>query len=302
MTDVGQPASMCPPSVATTPRILTIIFGVVAVLLAVANWLLTFLWTDRYIGTDVSSSPHVYGLHWDDTQVKLWNYHPFFMVSGLASFNILGILSYRLLPLPKLIGKAIHAFLLTLSVSLACCALYAVVENHDTNDMLHVNTAHSWAGVAVLTGFFLQWLLGAVFAIPAIPDGVKSSALPFHVLLGVFTLIGGAACIISGLSEKTAYMGACRRTDSYTDLSTECRLIMSLALTVIFGIAATIAALLVPAIWAERGKVGPGGPASANQYGSFSANSTDSSPEEKSGLLEGERPPPPLEDASDDAA
>eukprot|EP00656_Telonema_subtile_P005486 TRINITY_DN12493_c0_g1_i9.p1 TRINITY_DN12493_c0_g1~~TRINITY_DN12493_c0_g1_i9.p1 ORF type:complete len:277 (+),score=58.75 TRINITY_DN12493_c0_g1_i9:743-1573(+) len=228
-------------------------FGALAMVLAVVQFALVFAWMDSYLGTDKNSSPPKYGLDWDDTGGQLFNYHPLFMVTGMASLNIIGVLVYRLSPLEKQANKALHGITLTACLCLLISGLYAVVANHDELGFGHVASAHSWAGITVFGCFCLQWLIGAVcFLVPSIPEDIKALAVPLHVLLGLFTLFGAGVCVISGVAEKIAFMGACTSDTEYVHMSTECRIANSLSLTTVFCIFSAIVALVVDALMAER--------------------------------------------------
>merc|ERR1712086_942021 len=248
--------------------------GAIAICLSLTSLILVYLWMDDYLGTDQHMDPHKYGLEWDDTEGKLWNYHPLLMVTGFISVNVIGVLLYRLGGIDseparsngahddvnepteaavtdsgtrKTLLKILHVVFQSTALLLASLGLYAVFENHDAVGSENLYMAHSWVGMTTCIAFCLQWVMGILFfAIPADVGGFSGQAraifMPSHVILGVFTMLGASAATVSGISEKIAYLGACADDDQ---MSAECRIANSLALTAIFAVLAALAALML---------------------------------------------------------
>ena len=81
--------------------------GILAMGAGTASFVQVYIWIDQYLGTDQESNSRKYGFDWNDHSGKLWNYHPVFMVAGMAWLNIVGVVVYRISPLDKLLNKGV---------------------------------------------------------------------------------------------------------------------------------------------------------------------------------------------------
>merc|ERR1711924_336200 len=111
--------------------------------------------------------------------------------------------------------------------------------------------AHSYTGLSAFLAICLQWIMGfAMFLLPesncvSLPESARRAWMPFHIILGISTLMLSASAVVSGIAEDEAFVYGCTNTGSYMQMSTECHLVDSLALTVNFAVMATLAALLL---------------------------------------------------------
>merc|ERR1711924_150397 len=86
-----------------------------------------------------------------------------------------------------------------------------------------------------------QWIMGfAMFLLPesncvSLPESARRAWMPFHIILGISTLMLSASAVVSGIAEDEAFVYGCTNTGSYMQMSTECHLVDSLALTVNFA-------------------------------------------------------------------
>ncbi|XP_051820166.1 lysosomal membrane ascorbate-dependent ferrireductase CYB561A3 [Antechinus flavipes] len=165
------------------------------------------------------------GLAWDNSS-RMFNWHPVLMVAGMVVVYGAASLVYRLPQSwvgPKLPWKVLHAALHLAAFTLAVLGLVAVFRFHQHNQIAHLYSLHSWLGIAAVTLFAGQWLLGfSVFLLPWASQGLRSLLKPAHVFFGATILTLSMASVLSGINEKL-FFSLKNVTAPYSSLPPEAR-------------------------------------------------------------------------------
>ncbi|KAF6775579.1 hypothetical protein AHF37_05104 [Paragonimus kellicotti] len=171
---------------------------IISQVLGVFCVILTGIWLGAYWG----------GFSWTD--VRIFNYHPLFMVLGLVFLYGDAILVYRVFrTYRKLPIKVLHAVLHILAFLFAILGVKAVFEMHKMANFPDLYSLHSWIGIVVVVLFAIQWLAGLVaFLVPQMPQRNRACYLPVHVSFGslLYLLIIGTC--VSGITQKNIFSKA----------------------------------------------------------------------------------------------
>jgi hypothetical protein len=181
--------------------------AVFAIACAVVSWVLTIAWANN----EDTTNAYLGGLNFGEF---LFNWHPVLMVTGMCLCAVCSVLSFRVIPLPKLaVVKPLHAILHTLAIISVCLGLVAVSESNNNRDLnpddtLYPNmySLHSFMGVAALILYFQNYLVGfSAFLIKEL-WGIQSKIayMPYHQFLGGFSLIASAIAMETGIMELFA--------------------------------------------------------------------------------------------------
>ncbi|CAM9361551.1 unnamed protein product, partial [Discosporangium mesarthrocarpum] len=174
----------------------------------------------------------------------LFNWHPVLMVAGMVTAFTQAILAYRTLPLGKETNKKIHGAFMLLACVFITLGLVAVFQYHNEELYANLYTMHSWAGIAVVTLFFANYVGGFIsFFAGLVPQSIKERYLPKHTFLGVFTYIAAAFTVVLGIQDKNSMMGCgysvtleeadVNPASHYGDIYAGCRLSNGLGIVVI---------------------------------------------------------------------
>ncbi|XP_059194078.1 lysosomal membrane ascorbate-dependent ferrireductase CYB561A3 isoform X2 [Centropristis striata] len=149
------------------------------------------------------------GFAWDGSTLQ-FNWHPVLMVTGLIVLYGYGAVVYRV-PLTwgqnKLPWKLLHAALMLLALVLSIVGLCAVFDFHNAKNIPNVYSLHSWIGIAAVTLFAMQWVVGmAGFLLPWTPISLRALLKPVHVWMGGSILWLSIAACISGINEKLFFV------------------------------------------------------------------------------------------------
>jgi len=179
-----------------------------------------------------------------------FNWHPVLMVAGSIFCLITSLLTYRILPLPKTVQKAMHGVMHTaaficMSIGLACILNANNFKSHSSYDGYTANftNIHCFIGLGVYILYGLNYVLGLVhYALPGIDVALKKAYMNSHVFIGIFVLFGSLCAVESGLMLMTSY---CTYTVTSADtnpaqnyhlLSPGCRLGNSIGIVVFLAV------------------------------------------------------------------
>jgi cytochrome b-561 len=160
------------------------------------------------------------GYNWSS---KLFPYHPTFMCASLILGSFSAIVTYRIVPLPKMFTKSIHVALHTGSLLCLILGLYAIFAKHDEssknggNYSANLYTIHSFIGLGAVIIYFLNYMFGAIHFLPpleVIPLEFRKAYMPNHVFFGTFAVIASAMAAESGIMELAARNGCGYSVDS----------------------------------------------------------------------------------------
>ncbi|KAJ8598377.1 hypothetical protein CTAYLR_002978 [Chrysophaeum taylorii] len=139
----------------------------------------------------------------------LFSWHPVLMVLGYTICMGFGLQAFRSARLGRPRNKRLHASLHGCALVCVCLALRAVFEQHNAINAPNLYTAHGIIGLTVCVLFFAQYLVAALAFLSDVfvSQREKSILLAPHVLIGFLTYFGSVVAIVSGVAEKTAWMG-----------------------------------------------------------------------------------------------
>lgn len=145
----------------------------------------------------------------------IFNYHPVFMTCGMLVCGTCSMMSYRVIPLPKLIVKKFHAFMHTAAIVLIILGLACVItgNNYKSKNEYHTYYAnlasiHSMMGLSTCIIYALNYFLGLfAFLMPGFSVEARKAFMPNHVFIGVFALIAASCSALTGIIELTAEYG-----------------------------------------------------------------------------------------------
>ncbi|XP_044741233.1 lysosomal membrane ascorbate-dependent ferrireductase CYB561A3-like [Chrysoperla carnea] len=161
------------------------------------------------------------GFAWSSDLNLQFNWHPFFMVTGMVILYSQSILIYRIFrEKRKRQLKILHAALHGIVFLLAVIALKAVFDNHNysTPPKPNLYSLHSWMGLTTVILFACQYVSGFVtFLYPGLQLSVKVLYMPVHVFFGLAGFVMAVATCIIGLNEK-AFL---KLSATYGDLPSE---------------------------------------------------------------------------------
>ncbi|KAL5995531.1 hypothetical protein ACLOJK_025594 [Asimina triloba] len=118
-------------------------------------------------------------------------------------------MAYKIIPAEKHgFGKLVHMILLLSTVVMGVIGIYAVFKYHDRIQVPQMATLHSWTGIATITLFGFQWLLGfVIFMFPKAPRQMRAKLAPWHAFIGLALFLMGICSIQTGLSEQFIFSG-----------------------------------------------------------------------------------------------
>ena len=148
----------------------------------------------------------------------MFNWHPLYMVVGMVFFYTESLLAYRTLPFGKKMNKIFHGFLHVMAMIFVVVGLVAVFKSHNYKNsggyIANLYSMHSWLGLATIVLFGQNYFLGLLhFFLPSCASEDRAAYLPSHVFLGIFTYFCAAFTVISGITEKNAFMGCAYKVD-----------------------------------------------------------------------------------------
>lgn len=158
---------------------------------------LMLVWTSSYNG----------GFAWSSNPDLMFNWHPLLMTIGLIYLFANSIMIYRALrTMRKQKLKLIHAGIHSTVVLCVIIAQIAVFENHNLTNKPNLYSLHSWVGLTAVIIFVLQWVLSlVVFLYPGAPLHIRSTIMPWHVLIGLFAFVLAVGAAVMGLLELAIF-------------------------------------------------------------------------------------------------
>jgi cytochrome b-561 len=102
--------------------------------------------------------------------------------------------------------KMAHMLVHLVGLILAIFGVYAAFKFHDLAVAPDLTSLHSWLGIAAVSLFALQWLLGfATFWLPgAAHADTRAAAAPVHVMAGLAIFLLAVCSAETGLVQKSA--------------------------------------------------------------------------------------------------
>ncbi|KAL5994454.1 hypothetical protein ACLOJK_024504 [Asimina triloba] len=165
--------------------------------------------------------------NWADVidRLDLMPLHPVLMLIGFIILGGEAIISYKAYPLTKEVKKLIHLILHAIALVLGAFGIYFAFKYHNESGIVNLYSLHSWLGLGVIcfyhnsstwviqttflmiASFKCQWVFGfVVFFFPGAPQSVRSNALPWHVVFGLFIFVLALATAELGFLEKLTFL------------------------------------------------------------------------------------------------
>ncbi|CAK8681242.1 unnamed protein product [Clavelina lepadiformis] len=169
---------------------------------------MVIVWLKAYLG----------GFAWNGG-LQEFNVHPLCMILGMIFLYAEATLVYRVLRnCEKLKVKLIHAGLLCFALIAMIVGLVAVFTFHNDSHISNLYSLHSWCGIATISMFCAQFVLGfLIFLFPEANSDIKSTYLSLHQFFGGAILVLAAISTISGINEKLFFVYA-KKPKSYSQL------------------------------------------------------------------------------------
>ncbi|XVF43460.1 hypothetical protein PTKIN_Ptkin02bG0041600 [Pterospermum kingtungense] len=166
------------------------LFGVLA-------FILMLVWLLHYRG----------GIEYDSYDgYRVFNVHPFLMFCGFIFLSGEAMMVYKTVKAGHYVQKVVHMILQLGAFVLGVVGICAVFRFHDMANIEDVYSLHSWIGIATITLFALQWLVGLVTYMFHQPEWRKITLLPWHICGGRTLLYMSIATALTGLMEKATFM------------------------------------------------------------------------------------------------
>lgn len=164
--------------------------------LGVASVVITGVWMGHYHG----------GFAWDGSSQQ-FNVHPLCMVLGMIFLYGDAIMVYRVFRNEtKRSVKILHAVLHLLVLIISIVGIVAVWQNHNSRNIPHMYSLHSWCGMLTFVVFIAQWLIGfCFFLFPGATAWLRSLYLPLHMFFGVALFGLATATCLLGIMEKLLF-------------------------------------------------------------------------------------------------
>lgn len=131
------------------------------------------------------------------------------MVLGFTVCMGEGAQAFRTFRRGKPQNKRIHALLHGCALVSVAIALRVVFLSHNINKQPNLYTSHGIVGLAVSVLFFAQYLVGAMAFLSQayFSASEKARLLGPHALIGACIYLFSVVAVVSGVAEKTAWMG-----------------------------------------------------------------------------------------------
>lgn len=115
------------------------------------------------------------------------------------------ILAYTTVPMNHRAQKVVHMLVHLVAFILGVFGIYAAFKFHDAAVAPDLVSLHSWLGIAAISLFGLQWLVGfAVFWMPGTHEHARAAAAPAHVMGGLAVFLLAVCAAQTGLVQKGA--------------------------------------------------------------------------------------------------
>mmetsp|Transcript_16728 Transcript_16728/g.27962 ORF Transcript_16728/g.27962 Transcript_16728/m.27962 type:complete len:272 (-) Transcript_16728:323-1138(-) len=177
---------------------------ITARLLGALAVILTLIWVT---GTNINAK-YLGGLN---SRELVFNWHPLMMVLGLCCFLTNGITAFRFSNSASHYNrKFMHVSWYLLAIIAVIVGLLAVFKSHERKPTANLYSIHSWIGLATLSMFGVNFLLGIISYLQPwwrIPESVKEAYKPIHILTGGLTVCFAFMALETGLLEKNTFLG-----------------------------------------------------------------------------------------------
>ncbi|XP_022775713.1 probable transmembrane ascorbate ferrireductase 3 isoform X2 [Durio zibethinus] len=200
-------------SSASRLTILAHLFGILA-------FILMLVWLLHYRG----------GIDYDSYDgYRVFNVHPFLMFCGFIFLSGEAMMVYKTVKAEHFVQKVAHMILQLGAFVLGVVGICAVFKFHDMQSIEDVYSLHSWIGIATISLFALQWVVGLFTFMFTQTQTTRATLLPWHICGGRTLLYMSIAAALTGLMEKATFMQLSH--------SREARLLNFLGLSILlFGI------------------------------------------------------------------
>jgi hypothetical protein len=244
-------------SVYNTASVSQKIAAVTAILSALIALGMTIAWADKH-DTD---KKYLGGLNWDRL---VFNWHPVMMISGMVLCFVCSLVSYRVVNMPKVYTKIMHAALHLGAIVCTLIGLSAVVSSHNYQDKNKGNgfsanlyTLHSLLGVCAMVLYFSNYIMGFVHFLTSMASPeMRANFKPNHVFFGIFSLFLSTIAVLTGITEKSTFLGCGYPAHSadwnpatrYHNLPDGCKLANGIGIMVLVTVFLCAFALLGPGV------------------------------------------------------
>jgi len=187
---------------------------------------LVFVWTLHYRGNVGFSGEDVF------------NFHPLLQTVAFVLIIPESILLLRFSGFKRTVAKPFHAGLHALAVVGAILGVAAAFKYKKDEGGAHFRSLHSWLGLLTMILLLSQWSFGA-FLFYRAAGSLRSNLAPFHLHMGHLIVFTSACALVTGILERTSFVGACSAS-----LSRECTIanvagLMAIITVTALGIALT---------------------------------------------------------------
>ncbi|KAK1425480.1 hypothetical protein QVD17_20832 [Tagetes erecta] len=135
-------------------------------------------------------------------KIQIFNLHPLLTILGFIIFSGEAIITYKGIPATRPTLKVTHLILHLIALFAGILGIFAVFKFHNELKVAHAYTLHSWIGLATISLFCLQWLLGFVtFLFPGAKSATRARFAPWHIFSGVVIFFMAIAAAETGLME-----------------------------------------------------------------------------------------------------
>lgn len=175
----------------------------------------------------------------------IFNIHPVLMLIGFVILGGEAIISYKAYPWTKEVKKLLHLILHAIALILGAIGIYAAFKYHNESGIVNLYSLHSWIGLGTICLYAIQWIFGfIVFFYPGAAPSIRSRALPWHVVFGLFVYMLALATAELGFLEKLTFL----ENSGLYKYGPEAFLVNFTALVVIFfGAFVVLSAIAAPA-------------------------------------------------------
>nr|GMD70037.1 probable transmembrane ascorbate ferrireductase 3 [Ipomoea batatas] len=149
------------------------------------------------------------GLNLDDYEntSRIFNVHPFLMYFGFIFFAGQAMMAYKTVMAARDVQKFTHMLFHVIAICLGIVGIHAVFKFHDKENIGNMYSLHSWIGIATISLYILQWVIGlVVFLFPYASQEARLRLAPWHITGGRALLYMAICAAETGLMQKATFL------------------------------------------------------------------------------------------------
>ena len=214
---------------------LQLLFGYLAIATSVVCLVLVLKWSE---GEDTAKK-YLGGV--STLRLNSISFHVRYMVSAVAFCLVNSLMSYRLFPISHFFAKCLHFCWHAGAIGCIIAGLRAITYNHNVVQVVsNLTSLHSWLGIATITIFGQNFLLGFFhFVLPITSMEWKMRYMYAHKFLGLLALFAAVATVTTGVINYVSILGCNYPEDPvednpasyYTSIPQGCRIANGLGIT-----------------------------------------------------------------------